>query len=47
MLNVLGSMSVNTGLALQYNIQFDEAMKVKGVVMTSSPFFIPKLSNER
>ena len=38
-------MSANTGFAPVYNIEFPLAMKVKGVVITSSPSPIPHESN--
>ncbi len=41
-LNVLGSMSAKTGLALWKRIELAVAMKVNGVVMTSSPSLIPR-----
>ena len=37
MLKVTGSMSTNTGLAPTYSTAFAVAIKVNGVVITSSP----------
>src|SRR5208282_5986501 len=44
---VQGSISTNTGLAPQYVIASAVAMKVFGVVMTSSPCCTPSASNPR
>ena len=40
-LNVVGSISMNTGRAPVNSMLFADAMKVKGEVITSSPFPIP------
>lgn len=39
-LNVLSSISAKTGFALTYKIEFAVAIKLKDVVITSSPSFI-------
>jgi hypothetical protein len=45
--NVSGSMSTNTGVARSKRMQFVDAMKLKGVVMTSSPGPISKARMRR
>jgi len=42
MFRVRGSMSTKTGVALSNKMQLLEAMKLKGVVITSSPSEMPK-----
>ena len=44
-LNVSGSISTKIGLAFLWIITLEVAANVKGVVITSSPSFIPSASN--
>lgn len=45
MLKVTGSISANTGFAPHARIAVADAIKLKGVVITSSPGLIPAASN--
>ena len=44
-MKVFKSISANTGFAPVYTIEFPLAIKVNGVVITSSPAPIPQASN--